>query len=87
MYLYGILVTTGNSENVNFIGDYMYKSIMLTDKELELLASIIRYYLGEKDQKDNFQVNNAHVLLRHISGINARFGSNQLVISGKSTQQ
>ncbi|NBO17597.1 MAG: hypothetical protein EBV07_01780 [Proteobacteria bacterium] len=84
MYLYGILVTTGNSENVNFIGDYMYKSIMLTDKELELLASIIRYYLGEKDQKDNFQVNNAHVLLRHISGVQNNKSTNQIVVYGKS---
>ena len=60
---------------------------MLTDKELDLLASMIRYYLGEKGQKDDFQLNNAHILLRHISGINSRSGSNQLVISGKSTQQ
>ena len=84
MYLYGILVATGNRENVNFIGDYMYKSIMLTDKELELLASIIRYYLGEKDQKDNFQVNNAHVLLRHISGVQNNKSTNQIVVYGKS---
>ena len=62
----------------------MYKSIMLTDKELELLASIIRYYLGEKDQKDNFQVNNAYVLLRHISGVQNNKSTNQIVVYGKS---
>jgi hypothetical protein len=61
----------------------MYKTIQLTDKELELLASMIKYYIGEKSDKPGFEINNAHIMLRHICGINARKGSNQIVISGK----
>ena len=61
----------------------MYKTIQLTNKELELLASIIHYYIDQKRDKPDFQINNAHIMLRHISGINSRKGSNQIVISGK----
>jgi hypothetical protein len=61
----------------------MYKQIQLTDKELELLANMIRYYIGEKSDKPGFEINNAHIMLRHISGIKSRKGSNQIVISGK----
>jgi len=57
----------------------MYKTIQLTDQELELLASMIRYYIGEKSDKPGFEINNAHIMLRHISGINSRKGSNQIV--------
>jgi hypothetical protein len=61
----------------------MYKTIQLTDKELELLASMIRYYIGEKSDKPGFEINNAHIMLRHICGINSRKGSNQIVFSGR----
>ena len=61
----------------------MYKTIQLTDKELELLASMIKYYIGEKKDKPGFSVNNAHIMLRHISGINSRKESNQIAFSGK----
>ena len=61
----------------------MYKTIQLTDKELELLASIIHYYIDQKRDKPDFQINNAHIMLRHISGINSRKGSNQIAFSGK----
>ena len=66
-----------------FEGFRMYKTIQLTNKELELLASIIHYYIHEKKDKPGFEINNAHIMLRHISGINSRKGSNQIVISGK----
>ena len=61
----------------------MYKQIQLTNKELELLASMIQYYIDQKRDKPNFEINNAHILLRHISGIKSRKGSNQIVFSGK----
>ena len=61
----------------------MYKQIQLTNKELDLLASIIHYYIGEKQDKPGFEINNAHIMLRHISGVNSRKESNQIVFSGK----
>jgi len=61
----------------------MYKMIQLTDKELDLLASIIRYYIDQKKDKPGFEINNAHIMLRHICGIKSRQGSNQIVFSGK----
>ena len=76
-------VTTDRGKKLNFGLKKMYKQIQLTDKELELLASMIRYYIGEKKDKPGFEINNAHIMLRHISGINARKGSNQIAFSGK----
>jgi hypothetical protein len=75
--------TTDRVRKLNFWLEKMYKQIQLTDKELELLASMIRYYIGEKKDKPGFEINNAHIMLRHISGVNVRKGSNQIVFSGK----
>jgi hypothetical protein len=75
--------TTDRGRKLNFGLKKMYKQIQLTDKELELLASMIRYYIDEKKDKPGFEINNAHIMLRHICGINSRKGSNQIVISGK----
>jgi hypothetical protein len=61
----------------------MYKTIQLTDKELELLASMIRYYIGEKSDNPGFQINNAHIILRHISGVKTHQRSNQIAFSGR----
>jgi len=61
----------------------MYKQIQLTNKELDLLASIIHYYIGEKKDKPGFEINNAHIMLRHIIGINAQKDNNQIAFSGK----
>lgn len=61
----------------------MYKQILLTDKELDLLASIIRYYIGEKTDKPGFQTNNAHILLRHIVGQKPSENQNQITFYGK----
>ena len=61
----------------------MYKTIQLTDKELELLASMIRYYIGEKKDKPGFQINNAHIMLRHISGKLSHNNRNQIALLGK----
>jgi hypothetical protein len=66
-----------------FEGFRMYKQIQLTNKELDLLASIIYYYIGEKKDKPGFEINNAHIMLRHIIGINAHKDSNQIAFSGK----
>ena len=76
-------VSTDRGKKLNFGLKKMYKQIQLTDKELELLASMIKYYIGEKKDKPGFEINNAHIMLRHISGIKSRKGSNQIVISGK----
>ena len=61
----------------------MYKQIQLTNSELDLLVSMIQYYIDQKKNKPGFSVNNAHIMLRHICGINARKGSNQITFSGK----
>ena len=66
-----------------FEGFRMYKTIQLTNKELELLASIIHYYIHEKKDKPGFEINNAHIMLRHIIGINTQKDNNQIVFSGK----
>jgi hypothetical protein len=50
----------------------MYKQIQLTNSELDLLASMIQYYIDQKKNKPDFEINNAHIMLRHISGINSR---------------
>lgn len=61
----------------------MYKQILLTDKELELLGSIIGYYIDQKRDKPDFQINNAHILLRHINGKKPTENHNQLSFYGK----
>jgi hypothetical protein len=61
----------------------MYKTIQLTDQELELLASMIRYYIGEKSDNPGFQINNAHIMLRHICGVKAHQRSNQIAFNGR----
>jgi len=61
----------------------MYKTIQLTDQELELLASMIRYYIGEKSDKPGFEINNAHIMLRHICGVTSQKDNNQIAFSGK----
>lgn len=74
---------TDRDRKLNFRLKKMYKQIQLTNKELELLASMIQYYIDQKRDKPDFQINNAHILLRHISGINSRKGSNQIAFSGR----
>lgn len=61
----------------------MYKTIQLTNEELELLASMIQYYIDQKQEKPGFEINNAHIILRHISGVQARQGANQIAFFGK----
>jgi hypothetical protein len=75
-----LLVRVGK---VNFKAEKMYKQIQLTNKELELLASMIQYYIDQKKDKPGFEINNAHIMLRHIIGINAQKDNNQIVFSGK----
>ena len=64
----------------------MYKSILLTDKELELLESILKEYIGQKRDKPDLEINNAHIILRHICGFNSPRASNQLIFCGKESQ-
>ena len=63
----------------------MYKQIQLTNKELKLLASIIHYYIDQKREKPGFEINNAHIMLRHIIGITSQKDNNQIAFSGKWT--
>ena len=60
----------------------MYKTIQLTDVELKLLASMIQYYIDQKKDKPGFSVNNAHIMMRHISGKLSHENRNQIVFSG-----
>ena len=62
----------------------MYKSILLTDQELELLAQVLGWYLVEKRSKDDPHYVNAHLLLRQISGKKPTEQRNQIAFSGKS---
>ena len=75
--------TTDRGRKLNFGLKKMYKQIQLTDKELELLASMIRYYIGEKKDKPDFEINNAHIILRHISGKLSHENRNQIAFLGK----
>jgi hypothetical protein len=61
----------------------MYKQIQLTNTELELLASIIQYYIDQKKDKPGIEINNAHIILRHIRGITSQKDNNQIVFYGK----
>lgn len=74
---------TDRGRKVNLRLKKMYKTIQLTDKELELLANMIRYYIGEKKNKPGFEINNAHIMLRHICGIATQKASNQIAFYGK----
>jgi hypothetical protein len=69
--------------NVSFDRENMYKQILLTDKELELLASIIQYYIDQKRDKPGFEINNAHIVLRHICGVDSHQNTNQITFCGK----
>lgn len=76
---------TGSIEGVGFavfIEKKMYKQILLTNKELELLASIIHSYIEQKRDKPGFEINNAHILLRHISGQKPTENTNQIAFYG-----
>ena len=61
----------------------MYKQIQLTNKELELLASMIQYYIDQKRDKQDFQITNAHIIMRHISGKLSHENRNQIAFLGK----
>jgi hypothetical protein len=76
-------VVTDRGRKLNFRLKKMYKMIQLTDKELELLASMIQYYIDQKKDKPGFSVNNAHIMLRHISGKLSHNNRNQIAFSGK----
>jgi hypothetical protein len=76
-------VDTDRGKKLNFGLKKMYKQIQLTDKELELLASIIHYYIHEKQNKPGLEINNAHIMLRHISGKLSHNNRNQIAFLGK----
>lgn len=61
----------------------MYKQIQLTDRELTILHEVLGWYLTEKKHKDHPYYNNAHIMMRHISGKLAHNNTNQIVFSGK----
>ncbi|NDB59017.1 hypothetical protein EB001_11250 [bacterium] len=61
----------------------MYKTIQLTDKELEILHQVLGWFLTEKQHKDNPNYTNAHIMMRHIGGKLAHQDRNQIVFSGK----
>ena len=75
--------STDRGRKLNLGLEKMYKQIQLTNKELELLASMIQYYIDQKKDKPGFSVNNAHIMLRHICGINSQKDNNQIAFSGK----
>jgi ribosomal protein S26 len=62
----------------------MYKSILLTDKELELLKSILDSYLSSKSTNKDQNIINAHILLRVISNKKSNEARNEIAFFGKS---
>jgi hypothetical protein len=61
----------------------MYKSILLTDSEMELLQQVLGWYLVEKRSKNDPNYTNAHILLRQIGGKKPTEPRNQIAFSGK----
>ena len=61
----------------------MYKSILLTDKELELLSQVLGWYLVEKRSKDDPNYVNAHLILRSITHKQPNEERNQIAFFGK----
>ena len=61
----------------------MYRQILLTDKELELLSQVIGWYLVEKRSNPDTNYTNAHIILRHIQGRKPTEKVNQLAFYGK----
>jgi hypothetical protein len=61
----------------------MYKQILLTDKELELLSQVLGWYLVEKRSNPDVNYTNAHIILRHIQGKKPTENRNQIAFYGK----
>jgi Na+/phosphate symporter len=61
----------------------MYKSILLTDQELELLSQVLTQYLSKKSDKNDQNIINAHIILRHICDKTSKQNSNQIAFYGK----
>ena len=57
----------------------MYKSILLTDKELNLLGKIIGFYMANNEPDSGCQHLNAHILLQQILGKQPTLCSNQII--------
>jgi hypothetical protein len=70
-------------KKLNICREKMYKQILLTDKELDLLESIIKDYIVQKSHKTGSQIVNAHIVLRHIVGKKPTENNNQISFYGK----
>ena len=73
----------GSGSFVSFDREIMYKQILLTDKELELLEQVLGWYIVEKRSKNDPHYVNAHIVLRHISGKKSSENCNQIAFYGK----
>ena len=79
----GIVSIVGSGSFVSFDREIMYKQILLTDKELELLEQVLGWYIIEKRSNNDPHYVNAHIMLRHISGKKPTENSNQISFYGK----
>jgi len=58
--------TTGNGTNVVFYRGFMYRNVLLTDKEIALLKSVISQTLNDKVSIDRNNLTIIHNRLRAI---------------------
>lgn len=79
----GIFASRLYGSFLNIYREIMYKSILLTNKELDLLVSLLGQYISHKDKKDQFSIVNAHVILRHLNDKKSNQPSNQIAFYGK----
>ena len=78
-----VFVTSGKGVFLNICREFMYKQILLTDKELELLQQVLGWYLVEKRSKNDPHYTNAHLILRHLSDRKSTENCNQIAFYGK----
>jgi hypothetical protein len=74
--LSGILASGTNGNKVNYFGDFMYKNVLLTDKEIALLKRVVGDYLHEKLSPES---KNLTIILNRLREIKPTMKYNQSV--------
>jgi len=78
--LSGILASGTNGNKVNYFGEKMYKNVLLTDKEIALLRSVISQTLNDKINIDR---NNLTIIQNRLREIVPLKTNNQFFNYGK----
>jgi|APGre2960657404_1045060.scaffolds.fasta_scaffold04872_3 hypothetical protein len=61
----------------------MYKTIQLTDQELELLHKVLGWYLTEKRLKNDPKYNSGSLIITQTNGSLTHNDTNQIIFCGK----